>query len=90
LLVLSMKLHLMIFGVRMGITKYLATYYDPLTGSGGQVQVNGLSKKNADMQVRDHFFGLLPPPGDERRAELQVNLRETRLIAIEPGRRADG
>lgn len=53
---------------------YLATYHDPKTGTTGRFQIKAVSSHHADVQARDGFFGLLAPPSDERRAELEVQV----------------
>lgn len=56
------------------INSYIAEYYDPRTGTKGRFQIKAFNERSADIQARDGFFGLLAPPSDERRAELQVKI----------------
>lgn len=55
---------------------YLAECRDPQTGNHARFQIRALTRENADMQARDGYFGLLAPPSDERRAELDVTLED--------------
>jgi hypothetical protein len=62
------------------LRQYIAHYHDPETGTRGRFQVRALTRENADMQARDGFFGLLAPPSDERRAQLEVELTDCGVV----------
>lgn len=62
------------------LRQYIASYHDPETGTRGRFQVKALTRENADMQARDGFFGLLAPPSDERRAQLEVELTDCGVV----------
>lgn len=55
---------------------YRAHYHDPKTGTEGLFQIKAISPEHADVQARDGFFGLLAPPSEERRAELEVTIEQ--------------
>jgi hypothetical protein len=55
---------------------YIAECRDTATGNHARFQIKALTPENADMQARDGYFGLLAPPSDERRAELEVKLTD--------------
>lgn len=54
---------------------YEAHYRDPQTGTTGNFIIKAISPEHADVQARDGFFGLLAPPSEERRSELEVTIR---------------
>ena len=53
---------------------YMALCHDPKTGDEAVFKVHAVSPSHADLQARDGWFGLLAPPSEERRAELQVTI----------------
>jgi hypothetical protein len=58
------------------MSTYICEYYDPKQNIRGQFTVTARNIVHANIQTRDGFFGLLAPPTDERRAELDVKVRE--------------
>jgi hypothetical protein len=61
---------------RHELRQYVADYHDPKWGTRGRFQVKALTRESADVQARDGYFGLLAPPSDERRAQLEVELTD--------------
>lgn len=61
--------------VHAKLKEYRAVVYDPKTDNRVKFQMKAFNDAHADNQARDGFFGLLAPPSDERRAELEVELR---------------
>lgn len=57
------------------IDTYEVNYRDPKTGTSGFFLIKAFSPKHAEVQARDGYFGLLAPPSEERRSELEVTVR---------------
>jgi hypothetical protein len=55
---------------------YLARCHDPKTGTDARFTIKAISPHHADVQARDGYFGLLAPPPEERRAELEVTIEQ--------------
>lgn len=57
------------------IRRYTAIVRDPATGTTATYRFNALSERNADVQARDGFCGLLAVD-QEQRARLEVVLED--------------